>query len=318
MAEAKELEARATGGAAGPAARTPHADLVARALRTVDISQLLVASGTIGSLKVDAIELGEATIDRLAIQNVSAHLHAGNAFLENVRIVLTVHLSVDWWYDVLWLEDSGTNQLGSLSFGFQLGNVLVPSLQDIDLAIPSATADDARAQVLPVTNLDLGGASFRAVEANDTKLPSAGFGLSGLQLGALTLSDVGFPAATSRRASVGELRPRGPIVLPAIEVSGVQVPATRIPNIVSTGAVNIDDAQVTRRGVRLNLGILGFTFWVRPVVDIHIGALTLGDVALSLAIEKLRLENVGVPVTVRGVSLGNLALEQVTVNQISL
>ena len=88
--------------------------------------------------------------------------------------------------------------------------------------------------------------------------------------------------------------------------------------MVSQGAVNIDNAQATRRGVSLDLGVLGFTFWAAPVVDIHIGTLTLSNVSLSAGIDRLRVEDVAVPVTVRGVTAGDLRLEQLTVNQISI
>ena len=96
------------------------------------------------------------------------------------------------------------------------------------------------------------------------------------------------------------------------------MPPARIPDVTSQGAINIDDAQATRRGVSLDLGALGFTFWVAPVVDIHIGTLTLRDVALSAGIDRLRAEGVALPVTVRGITAGGLQLEQLTVNQITL
>jgi hypothetical protein len=266
----------------------PGADLVLAALRAIDISQVLVASGSIGSLRVAELRLGEATVDRLVVQGVSASVHAGGAFLEDVRFVLELRLSVDWWYDIWIWSDSGTESLGSLSFGIGIGNVLVPSLRDIDLSIPSATVADASVTVAPVRNLDLGGASFRDLRVDDTKLPASGFA------------------------------PRGPLHLPAVEVANIRVPAASVPNVVSQGAVNIDDAQATRRGVRLNLGILGFTFWVAPVLDIHIGTLTLSNVSASAGIDRLRVEGVSVPVTVQGVTAGDLRLDTLTVNQISL
>jgi hypothetical protein len=296
----------------------PGADLVLAALRAIDISQVLVASGSIGSLRVAELRLGEATVDRLVVQGVSASVHAGGAFLEDVRFVLELRLSVDWWYDIWIWSDSGTESLGSLSFGIGIGNVLVPSLRDIDLSIPSATVADASVTVAPVRNLDLGGASFRDLRVDDTKLPASGFGLNGLQLGAVNIASLGAPDATARSLGIGAFAPRGPLHLPAVEVANIRVPAASVPNVVSQGAVNIDDAQATRRGVRLNLGILGFTFWVAPVLDIHIGTLTLSNVSASAGIDRLRVEGVSVPVTVQGVTAGDLRLDTLTVNQISL
>ena len=70
-------------------------------------------------------------------------MHAGSAFLENVRILLELRLSVDWWYDIWVWDDHGTQGLGSLSFAIGIGNVAVPSLHDINLAVPQATVDGA-------------------------------------------------------------------------------------------------------------------------------------------------------------------------------
>ena len=295
------------------------ADVIARALRTIDIGQIGVVSGTAGSLGIDRIELGEATIDRLVIQGVSASIQAGATWLQDVRFVLELRLSVDWWYDFGWLgSGGGTVGLPSLSFGLTLGNVLVPSLDDINLSVPSAVVNDAGAAIAPIANLDLGGASFRDLRVDDTQLPSAGFDLSGMSLGAVSIDSVGFPAAASRRLSLGHFTPDGPLRLPAAEVTGIQIPSAQIPNVVSQGAIDIEDAQATRRGVSLSLGLFGFTFWVAPVFDIHIGQLTLSDVTAAASIERLRLEDVSAPVTIRGVRMGDLQLEQLTVNQVSI
>lgn len=295
------------------------ADVIAAALRTVDIGQIGAVSGTAGSLGVDRIEFGEAIIDRLVIQGVSASIQAGATWLQDVRFVLELRLSVDWWYDFGWLgSGGGTVDLPSLSFGLTLGNVLVPSLDDIDLSVPSAVVNDARATIAPISNLDLGGASFRDLRVDDTQLPSAGFGLSGMSLGAVSIDNLGFPAAASRRLSLAQFTPDDPLRLPAAEVTGIAIPSAQIPDVVSQGAVDIEDAQATRRGVSLSLGLFGFTFWAAPVFDIHIGQLTLSDVTAAASIERLRLEDVRAPVTIRGVRMGDLQLDQLTVNQISI
>jgi hypothetical protein len=132
------------------------------------------------------------------------------------------------------------------------------------------------------------------------------------------VDNVGFPAAASRRLSLGTFMPDGPLRLPATEVTGIEIPSAQIPNVVSQGAVDIQDAQATRRGVSLSLGLFGFTFWAAPVFDIHIGQLTLSDVTAAASIERLRLEEVSAPVTIHGVRMGDLQLEQLTVNQISI
>ncbi len=320
MPETIVRPAQAGAGLSEEAGAPPSAaDVIAQALRTIDIAQIGAVSGTAGSLGVDRIELGEAVIDRLVIQGVHASIQAGTTLLQDVRFVLELRLSVDWWYDFGWLgSGGGTVGLPSISFGLTLGNVLVPSLDDINLSVPSVTVNDAGAVIAPVTNLNLGGAQFHDLRVDDTQLPSAGFGLSGMQLGAVSVDNVGFPAASSRRLSIGDFTPDSPLRLPAAEVTGIEIPSAQIPNVVSQGAVDIENAQATRRGVRLSLGLFGFTFWVQPVFDIHIGQLTLTDVTAAASIDRLRLEDVSAPITVRGVKMGDLQLEQLTVNQISI
>jgi hypothetical protein len=296
----------------------PAIDLALTALRSIDVAQLLVGSGSFGSLHVQDLTVGAATVDRLVIQGITAGIHSGSAFLQNVRFLLELRLSLHWWHDVGLWSDSGDQGLGSLSFAMGIGNVAVPSLSNINLAVPSATVTGASLNVPPVRDLDLGSAGLRDVRVEDVKLPASGFGVDGLQLGAVTVASLGVPDATARSLKVGELAPSGPLRLPAVEVGNIRVPTAQVPNIVSQGAVDIANAQATRRGVELDLGVIGFTFWVAPVVDIHIGALTLSDVSLSAAIDRLRVEGVSLPVTVHGVSAGDLKLNQLTVNQISL
>jgi hypothetical protein len=315
-------EPRPAPAPANPADLAPApapADVIAQALRTVDISQIAVVSGTAGSLGVERIEIGDAVIDRLVVEGVSASIQAGTTMLQDVRFVLELRLSVDWWYDFGWLGSGGdTVNLPSLSFGLNIGNVLVPSLDDINLSVPSATVNNAGASIAPITALDLGGATFRDLRVNDTRLPSAGFGLSGMDLGAVSIATVGFPAASSRRLGLAHFSPNAPVRLPAAEVTGIEIPSAQIPNVVSQGAVDIEDAQATRRGVSLSLGLFGFTFWVQPVFDIHIGQMTLSNVTAAASIQRLRLEDVRAPVTISGVMMGDLQLQELTVNQISI
>jgi hypothetical protein len=322
MAKAAELLPTAADEAVPPsmAMPPPPADLVARALRTIDISQVLAASGTIGSLKVGSVQLGEATIDRLVVRDVTTSVHSGRAFLQNVRTITRVQVIVDWWYDVLFDSGSGRDTFTSPLIPIEVGNLLVPSLQDINLSVPEVTVTGARAQITPIANLDLGGGRFDDVTVNGTKLPAAGFGLSGLELGTLTLSDLGVPATATQSVTLGQFRPNGALTLPGVEVTGVNVPAAQAPSIQSSSPVNVFGLQPQDPYPvgGLDLRIFGFSIGVRPIIDIQIGVLTLDDVSLRAAIGSLRLESVTTPVTVRDIALGDVALQQVTVKQITL
>ena len=88
--------------------------LTLNALRSIDISQVLVGAGTIGSLRIQDIGIGAATVDRLVVQGITAGVHSGSALLQNVRFLLGLKLSVHWWYDVGLWSNSGDQGLGSL------------------------------------------------------------------------------------------------------------------------------------------------------------------------------------------------------------
>lgn len=298
----------------------PPIELVTQAMRTIDIAQVLAASGTIGSLKVGQIQLGEAVIDRLVIRDLTTGIHSGRALFDNVRTVTRVQVIVDWWYDVFLDEGSGRETLTSPLIPLEVGNLMVPSLQDINLSVPALTVEGAQATVAPIANLDLGAARFADVKVNGTSLPAAGFGLSGLELGTLTLSDLGVPATLTRSVSLGEFRPDAPIRLPAVEVTGVKVPAAEAPSIRSNSPVNVFGLQPQNPYPvgGLDFGIFGFSIGVRPIIDLQIGVLTLDEVTLRAEIGGLRVEGVTTPVTVRDVQLGDVALQQVTVKQITL
>ena len=62
--------------------------LTLNALRSIDISQVLVGAGTIGSLRFQDIGIGAATVDRLVVQGITAGVHSGSALLQNVRFLL--------------------------------------------------------------------------------------------------------------------------------------------------------------------------------------------------------------------------------------
>lgn len=314
MGEATAFGTRADEGATLPT------DLVARALRSIDISRLLVASGTIGSLKVGNVELGQATIEQLVIRDISTGIHTGRAFFENVRTVIRIEVIVDWWYQILFSSGHGRDTFTSPLIPLELRNLLVPSLEDINVSVPLVTVADAQAQLTPITNLELGGGRFEDVKVNGTKLPADGFGLSGLEFGALTVGEVDVPATSTESVDIGRFQPSGSLTLPGVEITGIEIGAAQAPRVVSTSPVSIFDLQPQEPYPigGLNLGVFGFGLSVKPFIDLQIGVLTLDDVSLRASIGSLRLEEVATPVTVQGIELGDVRLQQVTVKQITV
>jgi len=285
-------------------------------VKKINIAQILAESGTVGNVSVGEVAVGNVVVDALTLHNTTANLKSGNAFLENVGMTIELRFKLHWWFDIGIYSDSGDEDLGSLSFSMNVGNVAVPSLADIHMTIPTVTVNNVAAQVNALKNLDLGGAAFNKLKVLKTTLPAAGFGLTGMALGSLGLSGLGVPDVASDQASIDGFKPNQTVVLPGASIGSVAIPSTSIPDVQS-GAFGID-AQATSRGLKVDFGIFGFTFWVTPIVHMHIGSMTLHDLGLSANVGSIDVQNIHVPLDVKGITLKTLKLHNLTVTDVSL
>lgn len=289
---------------------------VFRALtRQIDISQLSAASGAFGNLDIDRVELGTARIEKLLVHNTSATIQSGYAFLRNVRLNLELKLTLDWWYDVLIDEGSGTKKLSSLWFAISMGDVRIPELEDIHMTIPSMSVENLQTDLSPISNLDLGGGGFDGLKASDTSLPAQGFQLSGLGLGRFNLSQVQVPGTLTREARIDHFKPDADLLLPEAKVSQLRIPAAPVNNI-QTDAFSFD-GEATKKGRKANLGIFGVTFWVEPVAHIAIEEMSLQDVDISAEVGQAQIKNVRVPIDVRGINMKQISITDLSANDVS-
>lgn len=287
-----------------------HGILLAVA-KKINIAKLAVASGAIRDLEVDRVVLGDATIEQLILKNTSASLHSGSAYLSGVKTVMELRFTLDWWVDVWIYSDSGTNDLGSMYFNIDIGNIQVPSLQNIDMAMPLITVGNVHASVAPITNLDLGGATLSSTNVLDTVAPADGFQMNGLGMGSMTISEIDIPKTSTRLATVDRFVPNSQVLLPEASVSAVQIPSTTIGNIQSGNILM--DAVADKRGLSVNFGIFGITLWVQPVAHMSIQSMVLQNVALSATMGQGVIKNVRVPLDVRGIKVNGIELNQVQV-----
>lgn len=283
--------------------------------RQIGVSQLLVKSGLFRDLDIDKVILGQAHIDKLVLQSASASLHSANAFLQDVRISLEIKLTVDWFIDLAVFSDSGTENLGSLFFNIPVGNVQIPSLSNIDLTIPTVTVENVNANITPIVNLDLNGGQFEKATASQTVVPSDGFQLNGLSLGNFTLSSLQVPGVSTSEAKVQRFLPNRDIVIPGAQLSQLSVPNTTVNNIQSNNIAF--DGIASRRGLGFDIGFLGVTVFVTPIAHMLIGSMLFQDVNLSATVNQARIENIQVPVDIRGITIKGIELVDVNVKDIS-
>lgn len=295
--------------------------LVAAAVRRVQIDRVTTAAGRAGSVHVDRIDVGSATIEQVTIQNFAANLHCGSALLRNVRAILELHFKVRWSYDLKWFgSDSGIKALGSKAKPIPLHDIRIPMLRDIGFEIPEVAVEDVEATVQPVTEVALGGAGFEDLAIDDTRLPSDGFQITGLDFGALEIESFSAPAADSRQLTIGRFQPDAPLRLPDIEVRGIALPDVDVPDAGSAEAVSLMGIQPEEfEAPVFKIGnLFKATFIATPVLHLQIGELVLSDLSASASIGAVQVRGVTTPVTVRGVRLGELTLEQLSVAQLSV
>ncbi len=293
------------------AAAEVTARLIGPLMRRVDVAQILARSGVAGSVGVDQVRLGEATIDRVHIQGLHATLDAGNSRLEQVRVLLRLVIRVR--VRVLWVS---LDRSAEFSFPFTIGTVTIPRLDNIAVSVSDATVTGTHVEVQPVNALDLGAARFSDLNIEGTLLPAVGFGLGGLDLGNVTLRDFAVPGTYTERLSIGTFAPDRPLRLPTTVISGIALPHVAVPQVSSSGAIEVPDITPQNLAPDVSLGPIRIT--VQPIMNMHIGRLTISDIDASSSIDRVALENISAPVSISGLHLGELELSQVTVNQITV
>lgn len=291
--------------------------ILAQLFKKIKINQVRAESGSIADLDVDKVILGDATINKIILTGTSAKLKGAQAFLQNVRMVLQLKFTLQWKVDLGWLGSwDGTNDLGSLPFGMDLGNISIPSLANIDMNIPSMSVDNVKAQLNPINNLDLAGARIKKISAKETEIPADAFGLSGIGIGSASIKNLSVPKTATEAVSIEEFTPNAAVVLPGVELANVQIPSARVDNV-STGGFNFM-AQASSRSIGADLGILAIKLIVTPIVHMDVGTMTIQDVVLAATASKLQVQDIQLPVTIRGINLKNMVLQTVDIGEIAM
>jgi hypothetical protein len=291
--------------------------IFAQLFKKIKINQVRAETGSIADLDVEKVLLGDATINKIILTGTSAKLKGAQAYLQNVRMILELKFTLQWEIDLGWLGSwDGTNDLGSLPFGMNLGNISVPSLANIDMNIPSISVDTVQAQINPINNLDLGGAQIKKISAGETGIPADSFGISGIGIGSVSINNLSVPKIATEAVSIEEFSPSSAVVFPGVELSNLQIPSAQVDNI-STGGFNFI-AQASSRSIGADLGILAIKLSVIPIVHMDVGTMTIQDVILAATANTLKVQDIKLPITIRGINLKNLVLQTVDIGEIAM
>ncbi|MEE3320791.1 MAG: hypothetical protein VX258_08875 [Pseudomonadota bacterium] len=290
--------------------------LGAQVSRKIAIDQVSVDNGTLNNLKVEKVNLGSASIGSLKVQNGSASVNNANAVLNQVRSILELGFHLDWEIDLGWIGSwDGSENMGSLDIPVDLGTITVPDLGDIDLQIPSIDIPGLVAEMKPIDQLDLGNLDLSGVRLDKLSLPSAGLSITGMGVGDLTLSSVTVPSADGEAMRVNRAAPTGKLNLPGASLENVAIPAVNMP--AATSGSFSADATASDKSLGIDIGLLKVSIRVTPTVHLDVGSMTLSDAQLAADLGKVSLDDISLPVSLEGISGGELGLNSISVNKLT-
>jgi hypothetical protein len=318
MSDTLTPEAGGGTGLAEPGARFA-AQLAAAVIRRIEVPSFVSMSGQAASIRIGEISLGEANIDQIDVFDLQTRFSTGNIFLSDARALVEIRVVLHWWWDVWPFSDSGDVTLGTVDFPFPIGDVGIPALSNIRLEVPTATLDDVRATLQPVTNLDLGGGTFENLRVADTLVPSAGFGLGGLGLGAVRLNQVAVPAVSAASLRLGRFAPSAPLALPSLRVEGIELPAASVPRVESEGLILVRDVTSSPwQSPSFGFGPAGIRVRLEPKFHMFIERMVIQNLTASASVETIQVRNISAPAALRDVRLDGLQLEQLTIERITV
>jgi hypothetical protein len=278
------------------------------------IAEADVQQAGVGTVNVGSIGIGPITIGQLVLDNFELNTAADGAFLRNFVVTVTYTMSLDWHLHIDLpghvIDDSGTEDLDSPTFVIGFGDIRVPGIENLKVAIDSLALDNPAATINPVSNLQLGAAVAEQIQAKNLKLPTGGFTLTGLGIGGLNVGGLGIPAAALDSVTIGKVHgdatPFGQMAL-----NNLALPAVSIPDIVGQGVDSV--ATPKPKAFHLDLGCLDLTLKVNPTASAHIDQLVIRNVKANLSIGKIELHNIVAPY-----DLLNLTLSQIGITNLSV
>jgi hypothetical protein len=288
----------------------------AQVSRKIAIDQVSVDSGTLNNLKVEKVNLGSASIGSLKVENGSASVNNAKAVLNQVRSIVELGFRLNWEIDLGWIGSwDGSEDMGSLDIPVDLGTITVPDLGDINLQIPTIDIPGLVADMRPIDQLDLGSLELAGVRLDKLSLPGAGLTISGMGVGDLTLSSVTVPSAAGEALRVNRAAPVQSLRLPGASLENVAIPSISMPAATS-GSFNAD-ATASDKSLGIDVGILKVSVAVTPTVHLNVGSMTLSDASLAADLGKVSINDISLPVSLEGITGGELALDAISVSKLT-
>lgn len=306
-------------GDRGSALSRASAGLMNAVLRRVGIRKVSIGELDARTLGVDEIEVGSASVERMRLADMRTQVQTGQAFLNNVRTIVNLDIHVNWQVNLLFTSPSDSFRLGSIPIPFDVGDVLIPELDNLDIQVPSAQVEGSTLSVQPIRNLTFNGGTVADVSVSDIRTPVAGFALDGLSFDSISLSHIGVPDASIGSVDIGSLQAEGLLTIPRVETDSIGVSEVQVPRISSNQPISIQNADAQDREITLvNIGLLRVSITIKPSLDMNIGSLTLDDMEASSTIRSVELDNTRFSLAVNGISMSDVGARGLRAEQFSL
>ncbi|GEM_PF-1435019 len=280
------------------------------------IPKIEIQRAGLTSIAVGQIAIGPITAGTLVLNNADFSLTGAQALLRNVRVTASVKVSVEWHVHVGLpdgipdIDVGDTYDLGSLSFPASVGDVSIPSLNNVHINIPALTAQNLSAAASPL-GLGLENAVAEGIEVNQAALPAAGFTIAGLQINSAEADNLSVPAAKVDKVTIRDLH-GDPLKIPSFSLNSVHLPSAQIPKVTSSAPLDIP-AVLQTRSIGFDAGLLRIAIRLTPSATSHIDHLEITGAQASATVSSVTLQNVSLPYHAL-----NLTLSQIGINTIEI
>jgi hypothetical protein len=288
----------------------------------VKVPEVDVQHAGLSSINVGHIGIGPVTVGELVVHNVDFSMNAGVGIIRGltVRVRLridlewAVHVPLPWPFDDINIGD--TTYLGTFAFNLPpVGDVTIPGLSNLNINIPSLTAQNVTANANPLTNLTITNATADTIAARDVTLPTAGFSIAGLSLNSVDGTNVAVPAAGVREATVGHVK-ADPLHVAELSLNNMALGSATVPTVRSTSPFDVPADLQPRKlpdDDGFDLGILKLALIITPSATSHIPYLEINNSNATATTGAITIRNVTLPFDVL-----NLTLSQIGINTVGI
>ncbi len=270
--------------------------------------------------KIQTIDLGEVgigpiTVANLVLSNADFTMSAASGMLTgtsvsiSIDITLEAHVHVGLPDGIPDIDLDATYQYPLVVGPIDLGNVTIPGLNNIQLHIPSLTAQQISVAPSSPVPIQLKNVTAETINATNFTMPSQGFSLAGMALTSVNGSGIGVPAANMDQATIQHLY-GDPVKIPAFSLGGLIMAAAQIPDVSSSVPLNIDAILPTQNLYFGNPGdLLTMHLHITPSAHMHIGHLELTIDNASATVGNVVLQNVTLPYDVLNLKLSDIGIK---------